>query len=215
MGKLFQEFERYRPYAAVKQLDANQRVTGEPVAPTTTSSSDAAFIEKDVRFRAFTFALFGWGVEESSNYAAEDVASCDACFRRLGLWLYRPRELSGGGIGEPRKDKLDLMGEHRHYCPWANATTQLAGWKASDGELDIVAGWQIAAKTILNAARLIRSSLVSSSNDPIQAMSSPATDVPALPQTTADREDNDKKRFALIRKLTKSFRVKKPKKEDE
>jgi hypothetical protein len=68
---------------------------------------------------AFVMALFGW-----QGYAHErlgdhrDSASCQACFRNLGLWLFKSKEVNSAGeeIVGARMSHLDAVEEHRDYC---------------------------------------------------------------------------------------------------
>src|SRR5690606_35116253 len=77
-------------------------------------------------------ALFGWANEEPS---IPTLLTCSACFRRLGLWLFRPVGQNATSTGATDEDamvsRLDVVGEHREYCPWVSAASQgrEAGWK--------------------------------------------------------------------------------------
>ncbi|KAF8471281.1 C3HC zinc finger-like-domain-containing protein [Kalaharituber pfeilii] len=85
---------------------------------------------------AFILALFGWASEEPS---IPTLLTCGACFRRLGLWLFQNHKGSvGGGVGggdgegeDAMVCRLDVVGEHREYCPWVNKESQgrEPGWK--------------------------------------------------------------------------------------
>lgn len=57
---------------------------------------------------AAMLALFGWLNEDPG---IPSLVTCSACFRRLGLWLFRPKDGEDGG--EASVCRLDLVGEHR------------------------------------------------------------------------------------------------------
>ncbi|KAI5807923.1 C3HC zinc finger-like-domain-containing protein [Peziza echinospora] len=82
---------------------------------------------------AFLLALFGWASEEPS---IPTLLTCSACFRRLGLWLFNnsKKGVAGNGSdgdGDPPVSRLDVVGEHRDYCPWVCKDSQgkEPGWK--------------------------------------------------------------------------------------
>lgn len=92
--------------------------------------------------RALEIAMHGWrGSVESGG---TQLLHCDACFQRIGLWMYQPGYLAAhsaasaanGDDGEdpqPETDpvataaQLDLVEVHREHCPWRNAASQHAG----------------------------------------------------------------------------------------
>ncbi|KAI5778411.1 C3HC zinc finger-like-domain-containing protein [Geopyxis carbonaria] len=79
---------------------------------------------------AAVIALFGW---QSEDPGIPSLVSCAHCFRRLGLWLFTKKASSTGeGIEQSEASvcRLDVVGEHRDYCPWVNASSQgkEAGW---------------------------------------------------------------------------------------
>lgn len=85
---------------------------------------------------AVILALFGW---QNEDPGIPSLVTCSACFRRLGLWLFRKKakaddimdEDSDDGEEEASVSRLDVIGEHREYCPWINAASQgkEEGWK--------------------------------------------------------------------------------------
>ncbi|EFQ98433.1 hypothetical protein MGYG_01463 [Nannizzia gypsea CBS 118893] len=78
---------------------------------------------------AFALAFFGWDI---SGEASAGLAGCKACFRRLGLWMYVPKEDGS----PPLYSELSIVGEHLDYCPWVNPESQSGkksgqcGWEA-------------------------------------------------------------------------------------
>ncbi|KAA8909646.1 C3HC zinc finger-like-domain-containing protein [Sphaerosporella brunnea] len=80
---------------------------------------------------AAMLALFGWHNEDPG---IPSLVTCSACFRRLGLWLFRKKPKVDEPDASPDEAsvcRLDLVGEHRDYCPWVNAVSQgkEPGWK--------------------------------------------------------------------------------------
>lgn len=80
---------------------------------------------------AAMLALFGW---ENQDPGIPSLVTCSTCFRRLGLWLFKKKPSNGDGNPEASEAsvcRLDLVGEHRDYCPWVNADSQgkEPGWR--------------------------------------------------------------------------------------
>jgi hypothetical protein len=88
---------------------------------------------------AFAFALFGWsGMTESSI----TLATCNHCFQRNGLWLYKDERLKqySAKLNVPISSlRLDLLEAHREHCPWKNPDTQR---NPKDGPIKNMAAWQ-------------------------------------------------------------------------
>lgn len=73
---------------------------------------------------AVILALFGWQNEDPS---IPSLVTCSACFRRLGLWLFRKKAIkleetldSMEGLEteeEASVSRLDVIGEHREVKP--------------------------------------------------------------------------------------------------
>ncbi|KAL8822147.1 MAG: hypothetical protein Q9191_007107, partial [Dirinaria sp. TL-2023a] len=119
--------------------------------------------QPQINHLALTLALFGWQAETDH---IPGLATCNACFRRLGLWLFRPTlSLSSPSSSpkEPAMSRLDVIGEHRHYCPWINAESQNGpsrprssasdSLSATAASLHERAGWEILARWVANALR--------------------------------------------------------------
>lgn len=70
---------------------------------------------------AVILALFGW---QNEDPGIPSLVTCSACFRRLGLWLFRKKakaddimdEDSDDGEEEASVSRLDVIGEHREVC---------------------------------------------------------------------------------------------------
>jgi hypothetical protein len=62
---------------------------------------------------AAMLALFGW---QNEDPGIPSLVTCSACFRRLGLWLFRSKPKSDepdASEDEASVCRLDLVGEHR------------------------------------------------------------------------------------------------------
>ncbi|KAI9657845.1 MAG: hypothetical protein M1831_004081 [Alyxoria varia] len=119
------------PYFA-KHLPANLNFTRSETP--TSNSSDAPL---DHRFLAF--ALHGWSAHPSTH---NPTATCSACFRRIPLWLFQSNTSDAAKETEAPADSsprgLDLIGNHRDYCPWVNGGSQ-----CMPGELGGLPAWRI------------------------------------------------------------------------
>ncbi|CAK7211923.1 hypothetical protein SBRCBS47491_001288 [Sporothrix bragantina] len=77
---------------------------------------------------ALALAVMGWqGLTNSRIGAVPNSASCHACLRRLGLWMFKSKQvdLETNTVLEPAPmDHLDPVREHRFFCPWKNGAVQ-------------------------------------------------------------------------------------------
>lgn len=88
---------------------------------------------------AFAFALFGWSGLTESNIA---LATCNHCFQRNGLWLYKDERLRENStkLDVPISSlRLDLLETHREHCPWKNPASQR---NPKDGPIKNMTAWQ-------------------------------------------------------------------------
>lgn len=105
---------------------------------------------------ALALALLGWqGLSNSRIGPVPNSASCQTCLRRLGLWMFKSKEVNEDGevLVPAPMDHLDPVREHRFFCPWKNQDTQQrSNAKASEGEA--LPGWRILLQTIKNESNL-------------------------------------------------------------
>lgn len=76
---------------------------------------------------ALLLALFGF--KARPDYVPKlGSANCKVCFRNIGLWLHRPKEIVNEdgtpGRKSPVVPTLVPLECHRSYCPWVNAASQ-------------------------------------------------------------------------------------------
>lgn len=92
---------------------------------TTTTATANTTPPSPLNTSALALALLGWQAE--ANHVI-GLATCTACFRRLGLWLFKPSPSPPSSSDSPdiqsSMHRLDLVSEHRDYCPWVNAQAQ-------------------------------------------------------------------------------------------
>ncbi|KAH7151682.1 C3HC zinc finger-like-domain-containing protein [Dactylonectria estremocensis] len=182
---------------------------------------------------ALALALLGWqGLSNARIGSVPNSASCHTCLRRLGLWMFKSKEVADGEILVPAPmDFLDPLREHRFFCPWSNADTQKRGGRqtGSEGELP---GWKILVQTLANDSHLrgvyegrpsararpkSMSAAPSTPRKPGTAIS-PSTPQPATPTTPAtaigaqeieedekERDAKDKERWARLRRVKSLF----------
>ncbi|KAI0394214.1 zf-C3HC-domain-containing protein [Xylariaceae sp. FL0594] len=143
--------------------------TSTPTKPTSSSGPN------DV---ALALALTGWqGLTNPRIGAVPNTATCATCLRRLGLWMFKSREVdevTSEILAPAPMDHLDPVREHRFFCPWRNAATQRnpgaarttttatttttttktndSSSSSSSGQPK--AGWEVLAQTLKNSAFL-------------------------------------------------------------
>ncbi|KAK6354896.1 hypothetical protein TWF696_004026 [Orbilia brochopaga] len=144
-------------------------------------------IEDHPKNNALIMALFGWAKDD--NEASVEMVKCDACFRRLGLWLFvkRPSTAEEDGDEFSSMYRLNVVDEHRDYCPWINAASQT-------GEH---AGWEILLRILKSS---IPGNLVAA---PSPARPKTANVIPH--KTEEEHRKDDENRWKRLKSLRKSY----------
>ncbi|KAI0548643.1 zf-C3HC-domain-containing protein [Xylaria curta] len=178
---------------------------------------------------ALALALTGWqGLTHPKVGAVPNSATCATCLRRLGLWMFKSKEVdeaTGEIIVPAPMDHLDPIREHRFFCPWRNATVQQnPGAKTKDTKT----AWEVLAQTLKNNAYLRQEAEKSARRTPFHrpAASVPGTpsrsrkqdgegEIPATPDKPEDEEEDmaardakDKERWAKLRRVKSLFDTK-------
>ncbi|KAG8423416.1 hypothetical protein J3458_000316 [Metarhizium acridum] len=206
--------------------------------PPVVDKSGAVSTDKPPNRAALGLALMGWqGLTNSRIGPVPNSASCHTCLRRLGLWMFKSKEVDDLGqvVVPAPMDHLDPLREHRFFCPWKNPQVQSRGG-VSNGK-DSLAGWRTLVQTIKNESDLRnlysgkskRVGQLLASPSPMRDMPgtpgspSPAPPGPKMsidapstgtPQTNAGddeektREAKDKERWARLRKVKSLFDTK-------
>ena len=137
---------------------------------------------------ALALAVMGWqGLTNSRIGAVPNSASCHACLRRLGLWMFKSKQvdLATNTVLEPAPmDHLEAVREHRFFCPWRNGAIQRnPGGDARAGRKKSVVdvpGWTVLVQVLKNDAYLRnRLGPASSKRATISATPAPASPAPA------------------------------------
>lgn len=100
---------------------------------------------------ALAMALFGWNVVADGTAG---LVACKACFRRLGLWMYKPK--ANGDVTV--YSSLDAATEHMEYCPWINRLAQSGTGKPNEKVETLRSGWELVTQAVkVKHRRRIRS----------------------------------------------------------
>lgn len=105
---------------------------------------------------ALALSLLGWqGLNNARIGAVPNSASCHTCLRRLGLWMFKSKEVGDDGevLVPAPMDFLDPAREHRFFCPWSNPEAQKQGHSQSRPERDLP-GWRLLVQALVNEAHL-------------------------------------------------------------
>lgn len=127
--------------------------------------------------------------------------------------------------------RLDVVAEHREYCPWINATSQGGGGPTGNQISSIanLAGWELLLRAIHNAQQSRRDA----ASDERRADSNAVDDAPLEKEANEDpppslgidaitaedaqakeiaaRDEKDKERWAKLKRLKSVFHVKRGK----
>ncbi|KAG2417447.1 hypothetical protein HFD88_008666 [Aspergillus terreus] len=166
------------------------------------SSHNPFATQPSVNKAAFMLAFFGW---DTVSDATAGLLGCSACFRRLGLWMYKPKDNGG----TPLHDSLDLVQEHMEYCPWVSGKAQSGTGKASDEKEYLISGWQLLAQALkVKHRRHIRST----TSGPSRAASeAPSTDGLTVDESNHEaKKTSDREWWAKIRRMRQVLNVKSP-----
>ncbi|RDA85488.1 hypothetical protein CP532_0005 [Ophiocordyceps camponoti-leonardi (nom. inval.)] len=158
----------------------------------------------DVNRPALALALLGWqGLSHPRLGAVPNSASCHTCLRRLGLWMFKSKEVADDGsvLVPAPMDHLDPLREHRFFCPWKSAEAQSRGAKSA---------WSMLLQTLVNDASL--RNLYEGRSLTTGTSTAPAINV--VSGNDADEADEkardakDKERWARLRKVKSLFDTK-------
>ncbi|KAL5318664.1 hypothetical protein ACEPPN_013728 [Leptodophora sp. 'Broadleaf-Isolate-01'] len=160
---------------------------------------------------AFLMALFGWQGHTHERLGPQlGSVSCHACFRVLGLWIFKSKEVNDAGeeVAGAVIDRLDVVKQHRDYCPWQNQASQ-NGKKPAKTSTSSMAGWEIVLRVLKNDHHLRTAKDVQGGK-----ARSPGTASEVVPAELDDddvrsiRDEKDKERWARLRRVKSLFETK-------
>jgi mRNA (guanine-N7-)-methyltransferase len=158
---------------------------------------------------ALAMAFFGW---DSTLDGSKDLAACRACFRRLGLWMYKPKENGEVSV----YTSLDAAAEHMDYCPWIDRSAQSGTGKANEKIANLRSGWEIVAEAVkVKHRRRVRSM---ASVDTLRTEpSTPSAETPSE-EGAVDEETKkaaDREWWAKIRRMRQLLTHKSPRRKPD
>ena len=136
---------------------SNTTTTSQPASPSPSSTSQQP---PAINRTALALALLGWQglLNPRLGTAVPNSASCHTCLRRLGLWMFKSKQvdLATNTILVPAPmDHLDPLREHRFFCPWKNPQAQRnPGAKPLAGGERDKAAWEVLVEGLRNESRL-------------------------------------------------------------
>ncbi|KAJ5662034.1 uncharacterized protein N7477_009650 [Penicillium maclennaniae] len=170
-------------HTAEENNAADQEEVSQPSTPTPAGaiSKPAIPSTQHINRAALALAFFGWNAVAD---AAAGLVSCKACFRRLGLWMYKPKENGDVTV----YSSLEVASEHMEYCPWIDRFAQSGTGRAGEKPEELRSGWEAVSEALrVKHRRRIRST----------ALESPRTERSTSPaQTFGGEEDDEKKKKA-------------------
>lgn len=156
---------------------------------------------RDINKAAFALAFFGWNTVSDGTAG---LAGCGACFRRLGLWMYKPKENGEVTV----YDKLNVVAEHMDYCPWINKVAQSGSGKKTERIEGLHSGWEVLVHAInTKHRRLVRST---GSEKTLKDIDTSSFDDISHDEDT--QRAKDKEWWAKLRRMRQVLNVKTPKK---
>jgi hypothetical protein len=183
----------------------------------TTSANESARAE--INRVAITMALFGWTAQPETRIR-QGAAVCEACFRTLGLWLFKSKDVDTAGdmITPATMNHLDPVEQHREYCPWRNSKSQSGGSTSKSTQPELSA-WQVVIRVLKNDHMLRRGGTEADKDKPrdlADTDSRPGTgftaDVKDEDARSIREEERDKERWARLRRVKSLFDTKSSKK---
>ncbi|TQV96660.1 hypothetical protein V2A60_002954 [Cordyceps javanica] len=213
----------------LEQLPKNFFTQPPPAVITTATTTPAPSPNR----AALALALTGWqGLSNARIGAVPNTASCHTCQRRLGLWMFKSKEVDEDGqiLVPAAMDHLDPIREHRFFCPWKNPQAQSR--TGASGDDSQATAWVTLLQMLKNESSLRSIYEGHRKRGPVEAPaaaekantnpSTPQKAAPVRPEplsnasvkTTApeldeaDRNAKDKERWARLRKVKSLFDTK-------
>ena len=174
--------------------------------------------QPEVNKVAFLMALFGWQGHVHATLGDQiGSVSCQACFRVLGLWLFKSKEVNEAGeeVTGAAMNKLDVVKEHRDYCPWQNAASQNGQRASVISSTSTLAGWEIIIRILKNDHHLRSSGERTGSRGSRQPSVDNASEYAITFATEVDdeaarsvRDEKEKRMLRRLRRVKSLFETK-------
>ncbi|KAI9926849.1 hypothetical protein ASPWEDRAFT_177137 [Aspergillus wentii DTO 134E9] len=197
-----QPTESEGPEKPTETTEADTAQTNGEKQESTTQTSPAAV---EINRAAFALALFGW---DAIMDGTAGLAGCGACFRRLGLWMYKSKEDGGSAV----YDALEVATEHMEYCPWINGQAQSGTGKSTEKREDLRSGSDVLSQALkVKHRRRIRST---ASMDTLRADSeAPSVDGPIVDEDNDEaKKATNREWWSKLRRMRQVLNVKSPNK---
>ena len=170
----------------------NHDTTPEPSAKDSSQSINRA---------ALAMAFFGWNAVSDG---AAGLVACKACFRRLGLWMYKPKPNGDVTV----YTSLDAATEHMEYCPWIDRLAQSGTGKPNEKPDNLRSGWELVVQAVKVKHRRRIRSVGSTDTLTTESMTpSPGVDEEVDEET---KKKTDREWWAKIRRVRQVLTSKSP-----
>lgn len=183
------------------KVDSNEEGASDNRQPAPVQHTDR---RDSISKQALALSLFGW---DAVGDGSAGLISCKACFRRLGLWMYKPKD--NGDITV--YNSLDVSHEHMEYCPWIDRIAQSGTGKPNERTDSLRSGWEVVYDAVkVKNRRHLRSA---ASMDALRSEANTPT-----PDNLDDGGDEETKKkadrewWARIRRIRQSLTAKSPRK---
>ena len=157
---------------------------------------------------ALSLSCFGWDAVADGTAG---LVGCNACFRRLGLWMYKPKQNGDVTV----YTSLDAASEHMDYCPWIDKVAQCGSGNPNEDINHFRGGWELVLEALkVKHRRSLRAkgstdALQTEPNTPIPDENLP-NDLDEQTKKTADREW-----WAKIRRVRQILTAKSPRRKQD
>jgi hypothetical protein len=194
--------EWFKAKDSITPTNGEPELTNGDHQTSTDGAQPSQSTSRSVSRAALALALLGW---DTASDGAAGLVGCGACFRRLGLWMYKPKDNGDVTV----YTSLNVADEHMDYCPWIDKSAQSGTGRSNEKAADLRAGWQLVAEAVkVKNRRRLRAM---ASTDTLHAN-------PGTPVETADEEENpdakkkaDREWWAKIRRVRQVLTAKSPK----
>lgn len=192
-------FKESNPLAV--PTDASEPASGNNHEATEVASQPSPEAAPPVNRAALTLAFFGW---DTAPESAAGLVGCAACFRRLGLWMYKPK--ANGEVTV--YSSLDVAFEHMEYCPWIDRAAQSGTGRPHEKMEELRSGWELVAQAVkVKHRRRIRSA---ASMDTVRTDSTTLSAESVEGESEETKKTSDREWWSKIRRMRQVLTTKSP-----